>query len=193
MKPVIVALDERLASTGAALVFQGTLDEPRLSLSSRDFALPEGVSYDVVLTNAGDGILVTGIVRARAVGECDRCLEPAELSLSGEVDEYFLFRAPDPSELGEDEDESDFALVAPDRTVDLADCFTAALTMEVPFVVLCKPDCKGLCPVCGENLNLRDCGHGVRVRRDDEVSASRPNPFAALRDVDFGDGSRKGE
>ena len=55
--------------------------------------------------------------------------------------------------------------------------------METPFVVLCRPGCKGLCPVCGANLNEGDCGHAAQVERDRLAT----NPFAVLRDLDLGD------
>lgn len=181
MAPLVVALDERLADAGDSYTLKGHLDEHELALSARTFALPDGIDYDVVLTNAGEGILATGVVRAHAVGTCDRCLEEARLDLSGEVDEYFLFHEPGPGEMDDDEDEADFALVSPDRTIDLSDAFLAGLVMDVPFVVLCRPDCKGLCPVCGQNLNEGDCGHAGQVERNRQAAS----PFAALGGIDF--------
>lgn len=181
MAPFVVALDERLADPGDSYVLKGHLDETSFSLSTREFRLPEGVDYDVVLTNAGEGILVTGVVRAHAVGTCDRCLEDAELDLTGEVDEYFLFEEPDEDSLDDDEDDADFALVSDDNTIDLSDAFLAGLVMDTPFVVLCRPDCKGLCPVCGQNLNVADCGHGASVAE----ARRAESPFAALAGIDF--------
>ena len=181
MDGLIFALDERLADPGDTLPFAGHLDEGSYSLGDHDFALPQGIDYDLVLTNAGEGILATGILRARLVGTCDRCLEEAVLDLSAEVDGYYLFE--EPAELGDDEDEADFELVSPDRTIDLAPALLTALVMETPFVVLCKDDCRGLCPICGENLNEVDCGHAQQV-----ADMRRPlSPFAALADYDFGD------
>ena len=59
--------------------------------------------------------------------------------------------------------------------------------METPYVVLCKEDCLGLCPVCGANLNEEDCGHAAQLeqQREDERLAS--SPFAALRDLKLDD------
>lgn len=97
MEPLIISLDERLASAGDALPLAGHLDLASYELGDHEFALPEGVDYDLVLTNAGEGILATGIVRAHAVGTCDRCLECAELDIAGEVDGYYLFEEPERS------------------------------------------------------------------------------------------------
>ena len=57
------------------------------------------------------------------------------------------------------------------------------LIMETPFVVLCRPDCKGLCPHCGANLNEGQCDCAERVR-EEELSNS---PFAALAGLKLDD------
>jgi uncharacterized protein len=46
-----------------------------------------------------------------------------------------------------------------DGHIDLEPLAREYLILEVPINPTCKPDCKGLCPVCGENLNEQDCGH----------------------------------
>ena len=183
MKPIIVALDERLANPGDTLPFVGHLSEEGYSLGEHDFTLPQGIDYDVSLTNAGEGILVTGVIRAHVEGICDRCLDPAEFDVVGEVDEYYLFEEP-AEEVSEDDDDAlDYFLVQPDNTIELSDAFMSAIIMETPFVVLCDPDCKGLCPVCGENLNEHDCGHAAQAE-EERVAAS---PFAVLADLKLDD------
>lgn len=179
MKPVIFALDERLANPGDTLSVTGHLDEPGYELGEHEFELPSGIDYDLALTNAGEGILATGMLRCHVKGTCDRCLEGAEFDIAGEVDEYYLFEEPADAGDDSDDDDIDFALVNPDETIDLAEALQTSLIMETPFVVLCKPDCKGLCPVCGADLNEEDCGHAAQIEE-----ARRPaNPFAALADL----------
>lgn len=178
MQPVIFALDERLDNPGDTLPWAGHLDETGYTLG-QDFTLPEGIDFDIALTNAGEGILASGILRAHVKGTCDRCLEDAEFDVSAEVDEYYLFEEPEHVE-GEDDD-VEFSLVSEDHTIDLSDAFLSALVMETPFVVLCREDCKGLCPVCGANLNEEDCGHAAQ-REQERMAAS---PFAALAGLDL--------
>ena len=184
MEPLIISLDERLASAGDALPLAGHLDLVSYELGDHEFALPEGVDYDLVLTNAGEGILATGILRAHAVGTCDRCLERAELDIAGEVDGYYLFE--EPERLAEDEDEADFELVSADRTIDLSGALLSAIVMETPFVVLCREDCAGLCPVCGANLNEEDCGHAAELAEQRERERAESSPFSALAGLDLG-------
>lgn len=177
MESINVLIDERLEGAGSALPLVGHIDEPGYSLGDHDFELPRGIDYDLVLTNAGEGILASGIVRAHVVGTCDRCLERAEFDIASEVDEYFLFEAPVAEELNDDEDEVDFSLVGPDSTIDVSEPIMAAIVMETPFVVLCQEDCKGLCPSCGANLNEGDCGCAAKCAAE----AAEENPFAALK------------
>ncbi len=185
MKPVIYALDERLKDPGDTLQVDGHLDEPTYRLGDHEFQLPQGIDYDVALTNAGEGILATGILRAHVVGVCDRCLDPAEFDVAGEVDEYFLFKEPEEEAPEEDDEEEgpDYSLVSPDHTIDLTDALNTALIMETPYIVLCKPDCKGLCPVCGANLNYEDCGHAAQ-REEERLESS---PFAVLKNLHLDD------
>ena len=184
MQPVIFQLDERLANPGDTLPVEGHLDEATYVLGQHEFSLPGGIDYDLALTNAGEGILVTGMIRCHVVGTCDRCLEDAEFDIASEVDEYFLFEAPAEEDLSDDEDEVDFSLVGDDNTIDLADPIMAAIVMETPFVVLCDEDCKGLCPTCGANLNEGDCG--CAAKRAEQ--AAKDSPFAALANLKLEDG-----
>ena len=152
---------------------------------------------DLVLTNAGKGILATGLVSGRVLGTCDRCLEEAVLDLTGEVEEYYLFKAQEATADGGDtlgdDDEMDFSWVGEDHTIDLTDAISSALLMETPYVVLCREDCKGLCPVCGENLNQVDCGHGAQIERRREEERMASGPFSALRELRFEDADCEAE
>jgi uncharacterized protein len=65
-------------------------------------------------------------------------------------------------------------LLAPeDGQIDLEPLLREYALLEIPISPLHSPDCKGLCPVCGENLNKTDCGH--RPEPD--------SPFAVLKDL----------
>ncbi|MDM8270436.1 YceD family protein [Thermophilibacter provencensis] len=191
MEPIVVSVDDRLANPGDTWSIAAHLDEAGYTLGDHDFSLPRGIDYDVVLTNAGEGILVTGLLRAHVVGTCDRCLGDADFDVTSEVDEYYLFE--EPEELGEDEDEADYELVSSDRTIDLSGALLTALVMETPFVVLCREDCKGLCPVCGANLNEGDCGHAEQIEAEREEERLSSSPFAALAGLDLSGEPERGE
>ena len=92
---VMVDLSDKLENPGESYSFAGHIDAASYSVGDKDLALPHGASFDVVFTNAGDGILVTGMVRAEVTGACDRCLEPASFEVAGEIEEYYLFEEPE--------------------------------------------------------------------------------------------------
>lgn len=184
MEQIIVSLDDRLANVGDTFSVKGHMAMDKFELSDRTLELPQGMEYDIVLTNAGEGILATGIVRAQVSALCDRCLDETTFDLAGEVDEYYLFSEPDLGVLEEGEEEGpDYSLVGPNATIDLTDAISSAFVMEVPFVILCREDCAGLCPVCGENLNHVDCGHAAQIAAQKEEERISSSPFAALRDL----------
>ena len=184
MQHIITILDDRLANAGDTIACAGHMADEGYELGNHEFSLPGGLDYDLMLTNVGEGILATGLVSGHVIGTCDRCLERAEFDLASEVDEYFLFKAPSETEsLGDDEDDVDFSLVGDDHTIDLTDALWSAVLMDTPFVVLCREDCKGLCPVCGENLNERDCGHAAQI----EEERLESSPFAVLKGLKLED------
>ncbi len=180
--PVKLSIESGLASPGDTISCRDELPAVSFEMGGRSFELPEGLTYDVALTNTGEGILATGIVRGRAVTACDRCLEPASVDIAAELSCYYLREEP----VDEVEDEEDFGLIdEADGTVDLAEAIQGAVAMDMPFVVLCREDCKGLCPRCGANLNEGPCGCVV----EHDPDFDRPNPFAALAGFTFADGT----
>ena len=90
--------------------------------------------------------------------ECTRCLEPVTKSLEIEFDDIFVDPADEPvademAVAGADLDES----IAIDGKIDVAEVIREQIILALPEQTFCRADCKGLCPKCGENLNLIDC------------------------------------
>ncbi|MDR0309090.1 MAG: DUF177 domain-containing protein [Coriobacteriales bacterium] len=161
-----------LAQLGDERELSGHIDLESIAKGGLLFELPKGIDYDLNLTNTGSGILLSGIVKTTAVGACARCLDKTEIELQGDVETYYVTRERD-SELCEDDDE--VTLVEADGLVDLAAPIHAALVECMPFVVLCTPDCPGICPSCGADLKSEPCCCS------DEPSAD--HPLAALREL----------
>ncbi|HEX5696504.1 MAG TPA: DUF177 domain-containing protein, partial [Acidimicrobiia bacterium] len=94
--------------------------------------------------------------------ECTRCLAEWDETISVDVEQYFRVVP----------DEDGYAIV--DNHVDVSGPAQDELALALPAVPLCRPDCLGLCPTCGTDLNSDPCGgHG----EDSE------SPFAVLRDL----------
>lgn len=175
---LVVVLDERLAEPGELLALKGTLATPDYEVGERNFSVPKGIAYDLTLTNTGGAILAQGNVEAELEGTCDRCLDPAVLELSGNVEVLFV---PPGGEFQVGEDEGLEILPIEEDRLALDDPIRAAIAVEIPFKVLCRQDCKGLCPVCGQNLNEGSCDC-AQNRADAELER---NPFSVLKNLTF--------
>ncbi len=114
------------------------------------------------LTRNSRGILVQGTLDTSRKGECGRCLTPAFVQLDVPIEELFVY-PPRP--------EAEFNL-ADDGILDLAPLLREEIILDTPIGILCRPDCAGLCPHCGQNLNEGVC--------DCERDAIDPR-FAALK------------
>jgi uncharacterized protein len=128
------------------------------------------VEVDVILEVAVGGIAVTGEVRGPWWGECRRCLRRVEGTVAADVRE--LYRP-----AGSDEDEEETYLLGLDH-LDLRPLARDAILLELPLAPLCRPDCAGLCPVCGTDRNeaLCDCDTAPRDVRWAALDVLRPDP-----------------
>lgn len=152
MDPVLIDLLPELSSAGDTIERAAHLDWPSYTLGDKEYSLDKGLDYNVLLTHTGEGILLSGLLRAQVSTDCDRCLDPAHFELASEVESYFVREIP----VDAADEEQDFELIVDDK-VDIAPALLAALALDTPYVSLCKDDCKGLCPHCGANLNHESC------------------------------------
>ena len=81
---------------------------------------------------------------------CDRCAAPAEKQLCVSMEHTLV------SELNE-EDDADAYIVVPDGKLDLEQLVWEDILLSLPSKLLCRDDCKGICPQCGQNLNEGTC------------------------------------
>jgi uncharacterized protein len=96
------------------------------------------------------------IVRGRVTGvldqECRRCLQPVETEIEEDVTMVFLGDAPE----GEGDAEV-YAFDAGGLDLDLGQAVREELILAINPYVVCDPECRGLCPMCGTNLNEGAC------------------------------------
>ena len=111
------------------------------------------------------GLLLQGEFSVEADLECVRCLDLFPQPLKWSFTDLYAFSKRSISESN--------LLVPEDGQIDLEPLLREYALLEIPISPICKPDCKGLCPVCGENLNKTDCGHHPEP----------DTPFAVLKDL----------
>jgi uncharacterized protein len=111
----------------------------------------------VQFTRTPDGLLSQGRLTARVEAECGRCLAPTVQPLTANVQELWYYppeKAPADAEL----------VIYEDANLDLTPLVREHFLLGIPIQVLCRPDCLGLCSICGHDLNLGPCGHEADAR-----------------------------
>jgi uncharacterized protein len=119
---------------------------------------PERVSGTVELLRTKSGVLVRGRFTLIEPETCSRCLKPLEETISIDFEEEFqatvdvrsgqpVREAPDPDAFRVDEN----------HMLDVTEAVRQYREASAEMQPLCRPDCRGLCPRCGQDLNLGDC------------------------------------
>lgn len=116
-------------------------------------ALSEGVLVGPVFLNGmilavDDEASFTGEAKGKWKFECTRCLKPIEAE----------WRAP-----------IEVMVPIDGGPMDLTDEVRQSIALAQPMKLVCKPDCKGLCPTCKMNRNDSDCGHPAALEGDGGV------------------------
>lgn len=149
----------------------------------RTIALPERLGNEVIGLPAGselhldlrleavmEGVLVSGTATGTAVGECVRCLREITLPVSATITELFAYEGRRQDVHENDEDYEPLPTLLGD-VIDLEEAVTDALVIGLPFQPLCRPDCAGLCPDCGERLDDVEPGHAHEAPIDPRWAA----------------------
>jgi uncharacterized protein len=132
--------------------------------------LAEPVRVRGRLQGAGDGQFYwTARLTTEVATECRRCLGAVRVPVEAQVEALF---AREPEAL---EDPEAYAVAREATAIDLRPAVREELLLAVPQWVLCRDDCRGLCPRCGKDLNAGPCGCPP-------VRAERWAALAALRD-----------
>ena len=124
-------------------------DIPQINLSD-DLGL-NNLSGSAQITRTSQGLLVQVKMQATLPSECVHCLIQYDQSLNTDFTELYAFsrKSVTESEL----------LLPEDGHIDLYPLVREYMHLEVPISPKCQPDCKGLCQVCGDNLNEKQCDH----------------------------------
>ena len=112
------------------------------------------------------GLVVQGHFSGETTLECVRCLNKFSQPMNWEFTELYGFTKDSASELG---------MILPESAqIDLAPLLREYALLEVPISPIHDPDCKGLCIECGQDLNIKDCGHSQN---------NEDSPFSVLKNL----------
>jgi uncharacterized protein len=119
--------------------------------------VPEGspLTLDLRMESVSEGVFVSGTVGARVEGECGRCLKPISESVTGHIAELFAY----PGSTTEETTDADEVSRLQDDLADIEPAVRDAIVLDLPSTPLCRPDCPGLCPECGQPYDDLPAGH----------------------------------
>ena len=137
---MLIDISKIKSSTGDVLVIDTALDISELDPAFSD------VKVEGKIKNIAGVLTIKAVISGTYTAVCDRCMEEASLKLEAKLDTIF--------DINEAKDDS---LTLENGKIDLVRTAYDALSLEIPMVILCKEDCKGICPHCGKNLNLEEC------------------------------------
>lgn len=126
------------------------LEAAELELRPDELDLDGSVSLEGYISNVGDVLVLEAVMTARVRRSCGRCLRDFTADARAEVmEKYFPARA---ENVGQD------AFVYDSDIIDITEPLREGLLLAEPIQALCSLECKGLCSVCGADINDGDCG-----------------------------------
>ena len=145
-----ISLKEIFELVGTKEEFAGSLD---LSWIERhgDKLFPDALAVRGYVENRAGIVTLRYQINGNLPFRCDRCLMQSELEVNKSFEHIVVQSL-------EDETLDDVYLTAPNGVLVLDEIAGTDLQLSLPQVMLCKEDCKGLCPMCGADLNSTDCG-----------------------------------
>jgi uncharacterized protein len=138
----------------------GTFAPGEIDFSSENVRQVRPLEWDAAAERAGAEVRIAGDLRTTMEIPCSRCLESAQVEIAKSFDLFFrqrdefMFDEDDEIELSEKDTRT--AFFSGTRLV-IDEILREQVLLAIPMKPLCKPDCKGLCPHCGVNLNLTNC------------------------------------
>lgn len=118
---------------------QAQYDAGALDMERVDVHLRQPFAVSAFITRADQELIVKAAIRCPVRLVCARCLEEFERALA--LQAVFSYR------------------VRPSDVVDITDDVRQEILLAYPMIPVCRAECKGLCPQCGQNLNVQACSH----------------------------------
>jgi uncharacterized protein len=138
--------------------FSHTYNDGELAFDESELRVVEPVEVKGRIRRDSGQVEISGELHTRMAMPCGRCLKEVQLPIDVEFAERFAGSVSWRNEAQHELSLEDLDLGLVDEAVELDDLVKEEILLAVPGHVLCKEDCKGLCPNCGADRNLADCG-----------------------------------
>lgn len=161
---IVIDLTENFANVGKPIGYTGEFDFDDDLLPYPNACLTcVQVDFDVTFTKPN--VEIVGKIVCHIQGFCDRCLDPVTEQIELPFDQIFY---------KDGSDEVDNYIYC-DSRLDATKAVHDEIVLSLPSSLLCNPECKGLCPKCGANLNRQQC----------DCDLSGDNAFSVLKNLKF--------
>ena len=151
---MLIDLSDILSTEGLTRNVEVHFDFDNFQFKGMDYRIGSADDFTLELKNYGKNrVKITGSTRVVMNLVCDRCLEEFQREFGVDIDTVIDTSVFD----SDDVDEIDELSYFEDCNIDMDALLKKELMGLVPIQILCKDDCKGLCKVCGTNLNHGSC------------------------------------
>jgi DUF177 domain-containing protein len=148
---------------GKSSAFAHTYEPGEIVLDEENARLTEAPQIQGRLNRSGHEVRLEGTITARAEVDCDRCLKALSVPVATEFDVTYVPAADYYSDARAELQEEDLRLSVFDgEAIDLDELVREQVLLAMPPRMLCTEECKGLCPVCGEDRNTKECACETR-------------------------------
>ncbi len=167
---MLINLSDVLTTEGKVLTQESALEMDDFVSGTGTYHIVEKSPVAFTFTNIGvDKARVEGSCELKFAAVCDRCLSDVPVSLELSFDRTVI----SPEAVTEDED-ADAQSFMEGYYLNVETFVYDEIIVNWPVKILCREDCKGVCPICGQNRNERECGCDTFV----------PDPrMAAIKDI----------
>lgn len=151
---MFIHLSDVFTSEGKQMNAEAELEMTSFDKGAEHYVITEKTPVSFTFTNLEIGkILVKGDLQLTLRAACDRCLTEVPVGLKLHAQRIVI--AP---EMGTEDEEADDLSFMDGCQLNVETFVYNEIIGNWPAKILCKSDCKGLCPVCGQNRNVRECG-----------------------------------
>jgi uncharacterized protein len=141
-----------LKSNGESLDIEFDNKIEELNVTDSEISFDKPVYFKGNVLNISGVLKLEGDLKAEYEAKCIRCLKDIKRTLNIKIKEDI--------QSADTVDETE-AYTYFDNHFDLGKILTDNIILNIPMKDLCREDCKGLCPVCGADMNIADCGCSV--------------------------------
>ena len=148
---MLINLSDVLTSEGMQISRELPLEMTCFESRMGSFPITASTPVSLRIRNVGPGkAKLEGGVKLTFKTSCDRCLKEVPTALEIQFDRTVV--------LGTEDEDADELGLTEDRQFNVETFVHNEILVNWPAKILCREDCKGICPVCGQDLNERECG-----------------------------------